>query len=293
MEAVERIQPRNLARVPGAKSNAKPRAAVQGEFRTEVRPILDHLERLQHEFLPEALLTSACGFCRAPAALRTPVANLVACYDACPMCCEEAKRALRLVDRGISGKIVSGSFLPAQVISARNLATQSIHDRRERQRAVPRSFAVTPVLNSDGTVSFHPTTGSASTELRAGASGVSAGSGGMTMHEEPTRSPNVEPPQPRVRRCLELFVEWGTDRKITSPQLCGLYNKKFGSLPRDDPDQDSMEDNVFRRDMVPRLVTYGLMRGGKSGYWLPRDSAGFRLGSNPADNRSNPRKGNG
>jgi len=286
MQAVERIQPRDLARRPDTDTGVRPRAAVQKEFREAILPILDHVERLQHEFIPEALLTSPCGFCREPVTLRTPVANLVACYDGCPMCCEEAKRALRLVGRGLSGKLVSGSFLPPEVIAARNLAVQAIHDRRERQTA-PRSFALTPVRNADGSVSFHSTRGSALTSTPAkpaeAAFGSSAGSRNAAAQKPTIRRRAVEPPAPRVRRCLEVFAEWGPDRKIRSPEFCALYKKKFASLKPDDPNLDSMEDNVFRSDMVPALLKFGLRRGGKNGYWLPRDSLGFRLVSAPRE----------
>lgn len=88
----------------------------------------------------------------------------------------------------------------------------------------------------------------------------------------------VEPPSPRVRRCLEVLAEWGADRKIASPDFCTLFKRRFAKLKPDDPDFDSMEDNTFRSDMVPKLMKYGLQRG-TDGVWLPADSLGFRLGS--------------
>jgi hypothetical protein len=155
-------------------------------------PHLVDLERLQTEFIPEAKLPGPCSFSNDRASVGTPVANLVACFDACVYCCGEAARALKLLEGGLRGEDVFGKFLPPEVIAARILASQMREDRRERGRASQPRFTPRFVVEDDDTMTIH-----------AGWTNAE----GSTNRERSIESPSSQLPL-KLRRYARHLITW-------------------------------------------------------------------------------------
>lgn len=130
------------------------RNEVAKKLLDDLRPVLGDLERLHAEFLPEARLPGPCRSNRGREAARTPIENLLGCPDLCVVCCEEAKRALRLIADGIAGREVAWKFLPAAVIAGRIIAAQHEADRDERRWLARPRLRPRFTQNDDGSVNF-------------------------------------------------------------------------------------------------------------------------------------------
>ncbi|MEQ1735234.1 MAG: hypothetical protein ABL886_02235 [Rhodoglobus sp.] len=137
-------------------------------------------------------MTGPCSFSKDPASLGTPVANLLACFDACVYCCGEAARALTLLERALRGEDVFGKFLPPEVIAARILASQMREDRRERGRASQPRFTPRFVVEDDDTMTIH-----------AGWTNAD----GSTKRERSIENPSSQLPL-RLRRYARHLITW-------------------------------------------------------------------------------------
>ena len=88
------------------------------KFKDALKSLVESLDLLGERHIPEARVPSPCGQSRWGTAICWPWINLVGCHDACGICREQAKRALRLLREGVVDGKPSEKFIAPEVAAA-------------------------------------------------------------------------------------------------------------------------------------------------------------------------------
>ena len=134
-----KVKPHGAHAGIGDRESRKRTNEARRELEVLFLPLLANLENILAREVPDARITSPCGACRGPDVIRSPLENLLVCYDLCSACKEEASRSLALARSALLGK-GGQEFLPPAVVAARIAAAQAREARRENERYVARAF---------------------------------------------------------------------------------------------------------------------------------------------------------